>query len=292
VQKASIVVMTHDRANVLERTLNAMLKLDYPTDYEIIVVNDGSTDNTKETLEKFKGKIRVVNEKRLGPCKARNNGIKLAKYPIVVIMDDDCIPHKNWLKDLVKGFTSDDVGMVSAFSIYGGTSTAFRKEILDKVGLYDEDYFYYREDTDLVFRVMDAGYRARLVKANYVHEHKLEAPKSLTSFVKQAFERAKYHKNDVLLYKKHPKRAKGFLGIKFGFLVNPAEDLYRAIGLWGRKYGGKQKKIKLASPRGLTYLENKTLFHTIIIFLMGIFYIFLVKSVRLYASFRFKKPLI
>lgn len=55
-EKVSIVTMTYNRAKVLDKTLSAMLELDYPDDYEIIVVNDGSTDNTKHVLKKFKKK--------------------------------------------------------------------------------------------------------------------------------------------------------------------------------------------------------------------------------------------
>src|SRR3989338_108596 len=92
---ASIVVMTHNRKQVLEKTLDAMLQLEYPGKYEVIVVNDGSTDGTKEMLrDKFSksGKITIISQQRSLPCRARNNGIGKAKYEVVVIMDDDCIP--------------------------------------------------------------------------------------------------------------------------------------------------------------------------------------------------------
>ena len=47
-----------------------------------------------------------------GVCRARNEGIKLARFPIVVNMDHDCIPSKGWLSDLVKGFEDEDEGKV------------------------------------------------------------------------------------------------------------------------------------------------------------------------------------
>ncbi|MFH1663422.1 MAG: glycosyltransferase family A protein, partial [archaeon] len=146
----SIIILTFNRQEVIEKTLKGMLKLDYPK-YEVIVINDGSKDETKKVLEKFKNekKITVVNnEKEKGPCGARNQGIKMAKNDFVIVMDDDCIPEKKWLKTMVSGFNSDKVGMVSGYSLHGGTSTAFSRKALDKTGLYDEEYFYYREDTD------------------------------------------------------------------------------------------------------------------------------------------------
>lgn len=200
-------------------------------------------------------------------------------------MDDDCIPAKDWLTDLVSGFDSPDVGAVSAFDIYGGTSTAFRKEALDKVGLYDEEYFYYREDTDLVFRILDAGYRAKKVHAKFTHMH--EYPQGFVAGLKYAKERLKYHTNDVQLYKKHPKRAKEFLDVRFGFLINPIKDFQVVTGKWH-----KRGKFQLSSPRGVVFIENKTPIHTIAIFLTSIAYVFAVKLARFYGSIKYKKLLL
>jgi len=288
---ASIVILTFNREEVISKTVKAMLELDYPeNNFEIIIINDGSKDNTKKVLEEFKSekKITVVNnEKEKGPCGARNQGIKIAKNDFVIIMDDDCIPEKNWLKQMMKGFDSDKVGMVSGYSIYGGTSTGFNRKALDKTGLYDEKYFYYREDTDLVFRIMDAGFEVKQVDAKYFHDHKMEKPKNLIDFLKHSWKRIKNHKNDVLLYKKNPERTKKFLDIKLGFIVNPLNDFKAATGLWHKK-----GKMNLSSPRGIVFLENKSVLHNIIILLGGIFYVIAVKSVRLYASFKFKKLLV
>jgi glycosyltransferase involved in cell wall biosynthesis len=288
VKSASIVILTFNREEVIEKTLKAMLKQDYP-EYEVIVVNDGSKDNTKEILKKFKDKKLTVinNEKEKGPCKARNQGIKKAKNDFIIIMDDDCIPERNWLKKMMQGFDSDKVGMVSGYSIHGGTSTAFSRKALKKVGLYDEEYFYYREDTDLVFRIMDAGFQIKQVKAKYVHEHKIEKPKNLLEFLRHSIKRVKNHKNDVLLYKKNPERTKKFLDIKLGFIVNPLNDFKTATGLWHEK-----GKMNLSSPRGIIFLENKSLIHSIIILFGGILYVIAVKTARLYGSIKFRKLLI
>lgn len=288
----SIVVATYNRANTLRKVLKAMLKLSYPAKYEIIVINDGSTDNTKQMLEKeFAGnpKITIINfDKNQGVCKARNAGIKRAKYEIVVNMDHDCIPSRNWLKDLISGFTHSKVGVVSSYGGYGGTSTAFRKHLLEKVGGYDEDYRYYREDTDLTFKIMELGYEYKLVKADYVHDHVETKPKNLFELAKYVWQRLKYHQNDVLLYKKHPNElTRKFLGIKFGFLVNPMYDFKIATGLW--KPGAK---LSLSSPRGIVFIENKTPLHALAIIFLGICYVFAVKLARLYASIKFRKLLI
>src|SRR3989344_7632468 len=146
----SIVIATYNNSKVLTKTLNGILMLNYPNKYEILVVNDGSTDDTKKVLKEnfsLNKKIKIFNLPRSGVCKARNTGIKNSKYSIVINMDHDCIPEKNWLKNMVKGFDSPEIGIVNAYGGFGGTSTAFRKEALKEVGGYDENYFYYREDT-------------------------------------------------------------------------------------------------------------------------------------------------
>jgi len=287
---ASIVVMTHNRKRVLEKTIDAMLQLDYSGKYEIIVVNDGSTDGTEEMLEnRFSknNKISIINQPRSLPCKARNNGIKRAKYEVVVIMDDDCIPRKDWLERLMEGFDDKGVGIVSSYSVHGGTSTAFLTDALRKVGGFDEEYGYYREDTDLVFRMQELGYRVKLVKAPFRHEHRMEAPKGMPGLIKYGLERAAYHMNDALLYRKHPKLGAEFLDVKFGFLVNPERDFQAATNQW---WGGG--KMKLASPRGIVFMENKSPLHAILIFFGAFAWVVLVKFYRLMGSIRFGKLLI
>lgn len=287
---ASIVVMTHNRKAVLEKTIDAMLQLEYAGKYEVIVVNDGSSDGTSEMLQgKYSknNKILIINQPRSLPCKARNSGIKRAKYEVVVIMDDDCIPRKDWLSRLIAGFGEKGVGIVSSYSIHGGTSTAFLADALRKVGGFDEEYGYYREDTDLVFRVQELGYKVKLVKAPFRHEHKMEKPRGFMGLVKYGLERAGYHMNDVLLYKKHPKLGAEFLDVKFGFLVNPKRDFQAATNQWWS--GGK---MKLASPRGIVFLENSTPLHTFLIFFGAFAWVALVKFYRLMGSIRFGKLLV
>jgi cellulose synthase/poly-beta-1,6-N-acetylglucosamine synthase-like glycosyltransferase len=290
--KASIVIPAYNNAKVLRRVLKAMLELDYPNDFEVIVVNDGSTDGTKEMLEREFGrekKIRAINfGKNQGVCRARNAGIAKAKYEIIVNMDHDCIPAKDWLSSMVSGFDSEKVGVVSAFGDFGGTSTAFRANLLRKVGGYDEEYRYYREDTDLTFKIMELGYEYRQVRADYVHDHEMAKPRGLGTMARLLLQRLKYHMNDVLLYKKHPKLAAQFLDVRLGFIVNPAKDFRAATNLWP----GSSSKMKLCSPRGIIVIENKSVFHAALIIILGICYVIAVKAFRLAGSIKYGKLLI
>lgn len=288
----SIVVATYKNPVGVEKTVRGLLSEKYPEKFEIIVVNDGSPDNSREVLDTAFSKnprVRIIHfKKNQGVCKARNAGIAVAQYPIVVNMDHDCIPQKDWLINMVKGFDSNHVGVVSAYGGYGGTSTAFRKKLLKQVGGYDEEYRYYREDTDLTFKIMDAGYEFRAVNAQYLHDHEEVKPKTFFEFVKHVWKRLQYHQNDVLLWKKHPTPVCAqFLHVKFGFLVDPRTDFAVATGLWQ-----KNGKFGLSSPRGITFLENKSPLHFLLIVLGGLVYVVAVKAFRLAGSIRFGKVLV
>jgi len=283
--KASIVIPTYNNAKVLRKVLKGMQKLEYPNSFEAIVVDDGSRDNTAEMMKEFSKDKRVrflSMGKNSGVCKARNTGIKASRFPILVNMDHDCIPEKDWLTDLVKGFEDPKVGVISSFGDFGGTSTAFRKNLLRKVGGYDERYFYYREDTDLTFSIMDLGYKFKKAKMKYYHDHKELAPKGFWNTLKYLRKRLHYHKNDALLFKKHKKLAAKFLDVKLGFLVSPKRDFQVVTGQWLGPHA-----LVLSSPRGIHFLENKSPLHAVAIILAGIGYVIAVKFYRLLGSIKF-----
>ena len=281
---ASIVVATYNRGTILGRVLEAMLDQDYEGDYEVIVVDDGSTDDTVEVAKRYP--VRFFSQKHRGPAAARNLAIKKARHSVVVVMDDDCIPEKGWLRALMRGF-DEKVGIVSSFSIYGGTSTAYLKKAVEQAGYFDENFpFEYREDTDLVFRIQDLGYEIRLVSdAGFAHVH--SAPRGLMGKARYALRRVWVHHIDPFLYKKHPSRTREFLDIRYGFLRNPLKDFQVATGTW--KGGGE---MSLSSPQGLVLIENRTPIHGLLIVLGGVFYVLCVKLARLYGSIKYGKLLI
>src|SRR3989344_2105233 len=133
--RVSVVIATYNNAKVLRKVLKAMLSLDYTAPYEIIVVSDGSTDGTREIMAEEFGRNKKISfisfEKNQGVCRARNVGIAKASGEIVVNMDHDCVPDRDWLSELVKPFENPKAGAVSGYGGVGGTSTAFRKELLD-----------------------------------------------------------------------------------------------------------------------------------------------------------------
>lgn len=123
----SIIIPTLNRKKVLIEALLSLNKIDYPKDlFEVIVINDGSSDGTKEALKSIRREIKYnfkyFNERRRGISHAKNVAIKKSSGEIIVSTDDDCLFEKKWLKMLIKPFSDPQVGAV------GGPDRAIKNE--------------------------------------------------------------------------------------------------------------------------------------------------------------------
>lgn len=106
----SVVVPVHNCSKTVGKCLESLLQLDYPS-FEIIVVDDGSTDSTARICRSY-GQVHVVELEKGGPSRARNVAIDRAKGKFVAFTDGDCIVDGRWLTELEKGFTRPDVAGV------------------------------------------------------------------------------------------------------------------------------------------------------------------------------------
>lgn len=101
--KISVLIPTYNRADILSMTLRGLEKQTMNLkDFEVIVVNDGSKDNTKNTIGKFKeGPLNLVGitQENAGQGNARNHGLTVAKGDIVLLMGDDMIPSSTLLEE-------------------------------------------------------------------------------------------------------------------------------------------------------------------------------------------------
>lgn len=106
--KVSVIICTHNRAEILDKVLSNLISqtLDFSF-YEIIVVDNASTDNTKKIVEKYSKKftnLKYIYEPKLGLSRARNRGVKEARGKIITFIDDDAIPVKNWIEEHLKTY--------------------------------------------------------------------------------------------------------------------------------------------------------------------------------------------
>ncbi|WP_273222485.1 glycosyltransferase [Geosporobacter ferrireducens] len=206
--KVSIVICTYNRAPFLKRTLESLKNLDYKN-YEVVVVNGPSTDETSLILEEYKDKVKIRNNPLANLSVSRNIGIKAAAGDIVAFIDDDAIPEPEWLNDLVSYYTDDKVGGVGGkvfgpggdhfqftngiidiwgeatalrdeegnyndpkgelFNIMMGTNCSFSRKALEEVGGFDEYYEYYHDESDVAVRVIKAGYIIKHHPRAYIH---------------------------------------------------------------------------------------------------------------------------
>lgn len=183
--KVSVIIPTYNRARFIEEAIKSVLAQDFE-DYEIIVVDDGSNDNTREIVKSFKNKkIRYFFQENKGRSKARNRAISLAQGQYLAFLDSDDVFLPGKLTKQVKCLDEHPkIGMVYASALtmdenghklkkkYRATSSGFiykevaftvplliivptvmvRKEVIDKVGGFDEKMHSF-EDVDLWRRI-------------------------------------------------------------------------------------------------------------------------------------------
>jgi glucosyl-dolichyl phosphate glucuronosyltransferase len=104
----SVVICTRNRARLLNRALISLVEQAFPRrDYEILVVDNQSTDRTYEIVKQFQEKgVRYLREDRIGSSVARNTGWSNAAGRYIAFFDDDGIASPEWLAAIREGFSS------------------------------------------------------------------------------------------------------------------------------------------------------------------------------------------
>lgn len=192
----SVVICTLNRGDHLDRCLDYLEK-SYSNNFEVIVVNGPSTDNTPQVLEKWSHLIKVFNNPVKNLSISRNIGIKAASGDLVAFIDDDAIPFFDWFETLVNYFNSTHSFVAGAggptyyagslnfqardifVDHFGsgvvdpndsikndpdynrtllGTNSIFRRDYLIECGGFDEEYDYFLDETDLCFRLIKNGF--------------------------------------------------------------------------------------------------------------------------------------
>jgi glycosyltransferase involved in cell wall biosynthesis len=224
----SIIIPTFNGATRIGNCLDALADQAEGRDAEILVVNDGSTDNTVDVVARYHG-VRLITQSNSGPAAARNRGALEARGTIILFTDDDCVPMPEWLAAMTKPF--EDRSVVGAKGIYRTRqrnlvprfvqieyedkyrrmsdlpqidfidtySAGFRRDRFLEMSGYDTSFpVACAEDVELSYRMSAQGWAMKFVPAAVVyHTH----PGTLWSYLKKKYKFAFWR---VLAVRKNP----------------------------------------------------------------------------------------
>lgn len=222
----SVIVPVYNGENVIRDCIESILKSNYPRqDFELIIVNNASTDETGSLLEQYRDKVLILYESKRGPSAARNTGIKNSRGEYIVLTDADCTVDPNWLTNIVAPLQDREVGIVGGrnlaknphnkIELFGETihdhfcainvykppyaitmNWASHSSVLKQFNLFDENLLRC-EDVDLSFRIFQAGYKL-VYQPQAIVFHNNE--KNFIGLFNEGFSHGFY---SPLLYEKH-----------------------------------------------------------------------------------------
>lgn len=132
--RVSVIVPVYNGQGTIRGTVERILAQTI-TPEEVVVVDDGSTDETAAVLASFGSQIRVLRQPNQGPAAARNTGIRASRSQFVAMTDSDCYPEPDWLAALLSGFEDETVGGTGG--IVRGARPSLIGDYLDRIGLLD-----------------------------------------------------------------------------------------------------------------------------------------------------------
>jgi glycosyltransferase involved in cell wall biosynthesis len=159
----TVIVPVYNGARTILETIGCLLDQTMRP-REIIVVDDGSTDETERLLTGVGDQITCLRKERGGPASARNLGVRAAKSEFVAFTDSDCLPDRDWLKNLCSGFNSPRVAGVGG--IVRSVDKSLVAQYIDAIKLLDprpddRGQIPYLITANACFRraaIVDAGY--------------------------------------------------------------------------------------------------------------------------------------
>ena len=166
----SVVIPTYNRERLLPRTIDTLLAQSF-TDYEVIVVDDGSTDGTRTVLEHYlqtEPRISYHCQQNLGACAARNQGAALARGGYLAFLDSDDEVDSQWLEHFANAIAAHNAAIVSCGCRYVEDDVVWKTEIPTENGFFTSGTFVVAQD---LFH-QSKGYRVGL-PANQQSEFRL-----------------------------------------------------------------------------------------------------------------------
>lgn len=224
----SVVVCSYNGASTVESCLRSLQRLRYSGDYEVVFVDDGSTDNTQEILRRFPW-VKNIRQKNMGLSDARNVGMNAARGEVIVYTDSDCEADEDWLYYLAlalvrsghvgmggpnlipdeESWVADCVGLSPGGPTHvmvddrtaehvPGCNMAFYAWALKQVNGFDPQYRAAGDDVDVIWRLQNLGYSIGFSPAAQVWHYRRN---TVWAYLKQ---QRGYGIAEALLKYKHP----------------------------------------------------------------------------------------
>ncbi len=227
--RISLVVPAYNEAKTIRSCVQSLQALSYPN-YEVVVVDDGSTDNTFEEVSDCEG-VKIIQQENQGKPKALNKGIHASTGEIIVTVDADTALDKDALGKIAERFVSDcrlgavagnvkitperkimnavqsaeyatginlirrGQSVLGCVMIVPGPIAALKREAVEKVGFFSDDTF--AEDFDMTVKILKAGYRVEYEEKSLAYT---DAPKNTEDLIKQ---RRRWHRGMIQVLDKH-----------------------------------------------------------------------------------------
>jgi GT2 family glycosyltransferase len=225
--RITVIVCTFNGSRTIRECLASLTALDYP-DYEVIVIDDGSTDSTAEIVAEFR--CRAIHQTNLGLSTARNGGLKASTGEIVAYIDDDAFADRHWLRYLALAFRQSTHAAIGGPNIppkggltaaavarspggpchvmfsddvaehIPGCNMAFRRDTLIAIGGFDPKFRVAGDDVDICWQLQQRGETIGFAPAAVVWHR---CRNSVLGFWRQ---QAGYGKAESLLAAKWPEK--------------------------------------------------------------------------------------
>lgn len=263
----SIIIPSYNRAHIIERAIEGVLGQTFQ-DFEIIIVDDGSTDNTKSIIQGLNdSRIKYIYQNNAGVCAARNSGAKQAEADFLIFLDSDDEVEKSWLKDFfdladqkydwlscnmkLVNLDKSEV-LVSALNPFKNIkmkgnsipgSWAIKRDIFIKVGMFDEN-IKFGENVELRFRLNQEKLNIGVVdKYNFIYyESENGGSKNKKNKIESNLYIIKKHN---ILFNRRPRLLR--------FYYQNIAVTYAKLGIWGnaRVYFWKAYKVDVSKIKTL-----------------------------------------
>ena len=204
----SVIINTDGRAAILANCLNSLRYLRYPN-FEVVVVAGPTRDGTHELCQSYGKTIKFADCPERNLSMSRNISIQISAGELVAFLDDDSVPEPEWLDDIAPAFKDPDVAVAGGFlhdhtgktyqwrfgtlNRFGAADTTweraapeynfpnsfnyphvmansvFRRSAIVEVGGFDEEYEYFLDESDIILRFVDNGWKVAQLDKGFVH---------------------------------------------------------------------------------------------------------------------------